>query len=649
MDNFSGIQLGGQGGSVSKFTPVQFGKDFFDNLAQCRDDGEKIQLFLETAQRADVPLRAIEELLNYQDEFILAMALQSFGYITNQQIKAQLATLDYIEGLDEPLEEIYLLPDPEEYKRHSVRILEKLCQQAKSGRELTRLSAAWTMQRLGYSPMISGKFLPKSAEDIQSQIISQNLNRLNDRSIFNDPSRYKEYIDFWVYAPKVHLFQLLQTIPSSYVNVVESILVRLGVVGVEFVNRSASTLQKFVVEAALHLAGLLIRDRQYRKYQDAGTQKRLLDILIPFLDNSDIDLRRLAAEPINQIGSSWSWLNDTIKVKAAILLRDWNKLEELGEVSVPFLIQAIRGSLRLDTQDNLREQVEAVRCISRIYSYNVEQQVTTLSEFLQDPQEMIRDTTVTLLKPHQDLLDMKSNYILTGLDFEFQLEDFDVKTMTIREIDRKIADERQYQAVFERIFQNAISSCKADATEVRRFLSAKLVKYNSSIENCLKKLDAQKQSLQRKEAEEQRKRAEQEAEERRRRAEQEAEKQRKRTITIIWILLLSLIGIVAVAWGGTAFLGTFITIFSCSFLATIVASFVVASFGDNSVSMGCGCFVGIFAFIILSGMISSYGLVFGAGKNANEMHISVGLLGGLIIGFIAGIAVFAKLHETFRT
>ncbi|KAB8334291.1 hypothetical protein SD80_007665 [Scytonema tolypothrichoides VB-61278] len=599
---------------------------------------------METAQRQDVPLRAIEELLNYQDEFILAMGLQSFGYITNAQIKAQLATLDYIEGLDEPLEEISLLPDPEEYKRHSVRILEKLCQEAKSGSDLIRLSAAWAIQQIGYSAMITGRFLPKSAEDIQSQIISESLNRLNNRSIS------KEYIDFWVYAPKVHLFQLLQTIPSSYLDVVERILVRLGVIGVEFIARSASTLQQFVVEAALHLADLLIRDRQYRKYQDADTQRRLSDILIPFLDNSDIDLRRLAAEPINEVGSSWSWLNNTIKAKAAILLRDWNKLEELGEVSVPFLIEAIRGSLLLDTLDNLQEQVQAVRCISRIYFDNVGQQVTTLSEFLQHPQERIRDTTVSLLKQHQDLLDMKSNYILTGLDFKFQLEDFDVKTMTIGEIDRKIADARQYQAVFERIFKNAISSCKADATEVTRFFSSTLEKYNGYIENRIKKLDIQKQSLQRKEAEEQRKRAEQEAEERRRRAEQEAEKQRKRTITIIRILLLSLIGIVAVAWGGTAFLGTFITIFSCSFLATIVASFVVASFGDvSSVSMGCGCSVGTFAFIILSGMISSYGLVFGAGKNANEMHISVGFLSGLIIGIIAGIAVFEKLHETFRS
>ncbi|GAA6615241.1 hypothetical protein [Scytonema sp. NUACC26] len=85
MNNFSEIQLGGQGGSGDKFTPVQLGRDFFDNLARCRDDGEKIQLFLETAQRPDLPLRAIEELLNYQDQLCLVAQksrhLTRFGLI----------------------------------------------------------------------------------------------------------------------------------------------------------------------------------------------------------------------------------------------------------------------------------------------------------------------------------------------------------------------------------------------------------------------------------------------------------------------------------------------------------------------------------------------------------------------------------------
>jgi hypothetical protein len=196
MSNDSGIQSGGQDGGGGNFPTVQKGKDFFDQFANCRDDGERIQLFLETAERPDVPLKALEELLKYRDQFYLTMGLQSFAYIGNQTIRTKLANLDYIDGLDEPLDEIYQRPNPEDYKCHSQRIFEKLSQEAQSGSELTRLSAAWTIQQLKYSPMNSGKFLFKSAEDIQRQIISENLKRLNDRYLFNDSIRYKEFIDF---------------------------------------------------------------------------------------------------------------------------------------------------------------------------------------------------------------------------------------------------------------------------------------------------------------------------------------------------------------------------------------------------------------------------------------------------------------------
>jgi hypothetical protein len=98
------------------------------------------------------------------------MALQSFGNIDNQTIKTKLANLDYIDGLDEPLDEIYQRPNPEDYKCHSQRIFEKLSQEAQSGSELTRLSAAWTIQHLEYPKIVSAKFFFKSAEDIQSQI-----------------------------------------------------------------------------------------------------------------------------------------------------------------------------------------------------------------------------------------------------------------------------------------------------------------------------------------------------------------------------------------------------------------------------------------------------------------------------------------------
>lgn len=144
MSDFSGIQPAGSGGG--KFPPIQKGKDFFDQFPHCRDDGERIELFVKTAQRQDAPLKALEELLKYKYQFYLTMGLQSFAYIGNQTIRTKLANLGYIDGLDEPFDEIYQLPNPDDYKCHSQRIFEKLSQEAQSGSELTRLSAAWTIQ-----------------------------------------------------------------------------------------------------------------------------------------------------------------------------------------------------------------------------------------------------------------------------------------------------------------------------------------------------------------------------------------------------------------------------------------------------------------------------------------------------------------------
>ncbi len=494
MSNYSGIQSGGQGGG-GRFPPVQKGKDFFDNLPHCRDDGERIELFLVTAQRPDVPLKAIEELLKYKDQFYLAMALQSFGYIGNPDIRAKLANFDYIDGIDKPRDEIYQLPDPSDYKYHSIRIFEKLCQEAQSGRELTRVSAAWTIWKLKYTPMASAQLLFQSAEDILRQILSENQKRLDDRYLFKDPIRYKELIDFWVYAPAEYLRELLKLNSTNSLNIIESILARLGVLGVERVTQ-AYGLQKFVLEAGLRSADSLFRDT---RYQDSQTRERLSKVLIPFLDNTDIDLRRLAAQPINEVGS---WLNIDIRAKAAVISRDWNgNIVRLGEASVPFLLQALRGSLILDTRDNRGDQVKSVQSIGTIYAVNVDKKIRSLVEFLQHREESVRDATVSLLKHHQERLDQNSRYILTALDFQFCSPTTNFNFTSVAEVEREITSTRQYQAQIERIFQNAISSCKADATEVLNFLSLKEKEYNSLLSKHLQNLEAYKSRLELKAAE----------------------------------------------------------------------------------------------------------------------------------------------------
>ncbi|WP_445248354.1 hypothetical protein [Microcoleus sp. OTE_8_concoct_300] len=494
MSDFSGIQPPGSGGG--KFPPIQKGKDFFDQFPHCRDDGERIELFVNTAQRQDAPLKALEELLKYRDQFYLTMGLQSFAYIGNQTIRTKLANLDYIDGLDEPLDKIYQLPNPDDYKCHSQRIFEKLSQEAQSGSELTRLSAAWTIQQLKYPQIVSARFLFKSVEDIQRQIISENLKRLSDRYLLNDPIRYKEFLDFWVYAPKNHLLQLLQSISANSLKIVDDVLTRLGVAGFELVTQ-AYGLQKFVVEAGLRSADSLFRDRDY---QDSETRERLSKALIPFLGNSDIDLRRLVAKTINEAGS---WLKTDIRAKAAVISRDWNSnVVRLGEASVPFLLQAIRGSLILDTRDNLLEQVKAVQCIGTIYAANIDKKIRSLVEFLQHREESVRDATVSLLKQHQDRLDQNSRYILTALDFQFRLPQINFFNFTsLAEIEIEITSTRKYQTEIERIFQNAISSCKADATEVLSFLSSKQKEYNILLSQHFQSLEDSKSRIRLKAAE----------------------------------------------------------------------------------------------------------------------------------------------------
>ncbi|OCQ96631.1 hypothetical protein BCD67_16105 [Oscillatoriales cyanobacterium USR001] len=485
---FQPVQKSSDGGGL--FRQVQRGSDFFDNLSHCRDDGERIKLFLATAQRPDVPLKAIRHLLQYKDQFYLAMALQSFGYISNQTIRTKLANLDYIDGLDEPLDEIYQRPNPEDYKCHSKRIFEKLSQEAQSGSELTRLSAAWAIQQLQYPQIVSTMFLFKSAEDIQRQIISENLKRLNDRYSLNDPIRYKEFIDFWVYAPKNHLLQLLQsipanhlTIPADHLKIVDNILARLGVAGVELVTQTYG-LPKFVLEAGLRSADYLFRDP---RYQDYKTKEKLSNALIPFLNNTDIDLRRLAAKPINEVGS---WLNTDVRAKAAVISRDWNgNIVRLGEASVPFLLQALRGSLILDIRDNRGEQVKAVQSIGTIYAVNVDKKIRNLVEFLQHREESVRSATVSLLKYHQERLDQNSRYILTALDFQFFSPTTNFNFTSVAEVEGEITSTRQYQAQIKRIFQNAISSCKVDATEVLSFLSLKEREYNTLLSKHIESLE----------------------------------------------------------------------------------------------------------------------------------------------------------------
>jgi hypothetical protein len=86
--------------------------------------GEEIQLFESLAQRDEPPLNAFVEILkNIKLETVLALTIQAFGKITNDDVKARL--------------------------KGSEDLLELLCDRAKSGSsDLIKWSAATTIERL---------------------------------------------------------------------------------------------------------------------------------------------------------------------------------------------------------------------------------------------------------------------------------------------------------------------------------------------------------------------------------------------------------------------------------------------------------------------------------------------------------------------
>jgi hypothetical protein len=539
-----------EGWGMDRFTPVIQGKDFFDNYKKCRDEGERIQLFIETASREDIPLKAIEELLKQKDEFFLAMGLQCFGHIKNSKIKESLKNIEHIEGIDDPWELIQQLPNPDDYKCHSLMIFEMLCEKAKSGNDLISLSAAYAICKLGYERKDTSRYLDDTPQDIQEDIFIKNLEFIQKKSINNDANKYKKCVKFWLYAPKFYLLNMLRLISSSNSKLVEDILKRLGITGVEFVIQEVNPFPKFVVKIGLDLASDLLINQ---KYQDKETKNRLSKVLIPILNHEDINLRRLAAQAINDVCSC---LQGDIKAQAAVICRDWNKVVELGEVSIPFLLEAIRGNLLLDTTANYKEQIKALQCISKIYRNNTDKKIEFLSIFLQHDLQDIRDATLVILEAHKNRLDTKSAYIFKALDFKFKLEKLSIYSLTLSEISREIQKMQNYQDEVESVFDNAISSCMTKATGVKNFLSGLQASYLGVIDSYIKELNKQ-QKQDRKQKEEAR---------------------NEIIYRFIFAASLVIFSIWIFSPGGLSFLSAsmrFIVIASCFYMLSIVPSFMI--------------------------------------------------------------------------
>jgi hypothetical protein len=146
----------------------------------CQNAGEEIQLFESLAERENPPVEAFVEILRkIKLETVLALAIQAFGKITNDDVKATL--------------------------KGSEELLAMLCEQAKSGStDLIRWSAATTIENIGFSFIDVSQYLTEEPKAIANHIRQLKLDVLDNASkhgqSITEAKDYDSFIKFWIYG-----------------------------------------------------------------------------------------------------------------------------------------------------------------------------------------------------------------------------------------------------------------------------------------------------------------------------------------------------------------------------------------------------------------------------------------------------------------
>ncbi|MEB3230137.1 MAG: hypothetical protein VKJ64_03945, partial [Leptolyngbyaceae bacterium] len=445
---------------LQRFDRVEQGSDFFHNFDRCRDDGEKRRVFFETARRSDVPLRAIGELLTYKDQLLVTVALQSLSSIENEEIRHRLVHLELIEGVDPEPAEIYALPNPDEYQPWSALVLQKLCEQAESGSDLARLSAAWTIEQLNYSQAYTGKLLQHPVAKIQDEILHRNLQRLTDQRFLSDRFQYQEFVEFWTFAPVSTLMEVLPHQPLS-----GDVLQRLGILGIEFVLTGIEHLDQHVIEAALRLAQNIAQDT---RHGDAATQELLATVVLPVLDNTQLLLRQLTAQALVLLTQ---YLEPIEIAKVMVVLKRWNQAVEMGEVTIPVLSEVITDKLLIDGKNNDTAKMEAIKCVERIYTHDRQKIIEYVKDTLYDQSSQVRKFTANLLKPFKGQLDSLSNGLVDIILFERPSILKEVETLTQQEFQEIISIYRNAKCEYQKLYSNTLLYAKSRFTKAQTFIS----------------------------------------------------------------------------------------------------------------------------------------------------------------------------------
>ena len=231
---------------------------------------------------------------------------------------------------------------------------------------------------------------------------------------------------------------------------------------------------KPIVQAAINFAGELFNQNHYK---DNATRQKLADLLLPFLNQADFDLRNLAAEKLNdkknQYDVSNRFIDQNNRAKVAVIDTDWKRAISLGDLAISILRQAVGGTLRIEQTENLNVncQISAVKAIDKILTA-VSRKVSTLSPYLQHDDDEVRQEVANLLQPIQSHLDMASTQILTALLFTMNLPyNSNINSLDKSTVESCLRNIENHKQNIRDIFEKATSACANNSTSTRNFLS----------------------------------------------------------------------------------------------------------------------------------------------------------------------------------
>jgi hypothetical protein len=167
------------------YREIDTAEQLLNAFKQCQNAGEEIQLFESLAEREHPPVDAFVEILRkIKLETVLALAIQAFGKITNDDVKATL--------------------------KGSEDLLVMLCEKAKSGAtDLIRWSAATTIEKVGFSFIDVCQYLTEEPTGIIQRIVQSKVKVLTDaernRHGIKENNDYDSFIRFWVYGATYEL------------------------------------------------------------------------------------------------------------------------------------------------------------------------------------------------------------------------------------------------------------------------------------------------------------------------------------------------------------------------------------------------------------------------------------------------------------